>query len=109
MPAASQGRPPQPTTSLQIGRLVTKIEPIYPPDALRQRSAAKVKVHIFIGRNGAVEGAQLVDGPAQFADAALRAIEQWHFEPTMLGAAPVEVEEDVTVVFKIVSSSPSVN
>jgi TonB family protein len=109
MPAASQVRSPQPTTSLQIGRLVTKIEPVYPPDALRQRSAAKVKVHIFIGRNGTVEGAQLVDGPVQFADAALRAIDQWRFEPTMLGGTAIEVEEDVTLVFRIVSPSSSVN
>jgi outer membrane biosynthesis protein TonB len=66
-------------------------------------------VHIFIGRNGTVEGAQLVDGPVQFADAALRAIDQWRFEPTMLGGTAIEVEEDVTLVFRIVSPSSSVN
>jgi len=109
MPAAPPGRAPQSTASLQIGRLVSKIEPIYPPDALRQRSAARVKVHIFIGRSGAIEGAQLVDGPTQFADAALRAIEQWHFEPTMLGGTAIEVEEDVTVVFRIISPSSPAN
>jgi TonB family protein len=109
VPAESKGRPSRPGTSLQIGRLVSKVEPQYPHEALRQRIAGAAKVHVVIGRNGTVERAELLDGPELLAEAALRAVQQWHYEPTMLGGAAIEVEEDITVVFRIASPLPPAN
>ena len=100
VPAESNGRSSRPGTSLQIGRLVSKVEPLYPQDALRQRIAGTVKVHVVIGRNGTVERAEPLNGPSLLEEAALRAVQQWHYEPTILGGAAIEVEEDITVVFR---------
>ena len=108
VPAVSQGRASRPG-SLQIGRLVSKIEPLYPPEALRQRISGTVKVHVVIGQSGTVEKADVVDGPALPAEAALRAVQQWHYEPTILGGTAIEVEEDITVVFRIVSPPTPAN
>ena len=101
--------PLRPGAGLQIGHLVSKIEPLYPQDALRQRIAGTAKVHVVIGRNGTVERAELIDGPSLLAEAALRAVQQWHYEPTILGGAAIEVEEDITVVFRIASPLPPAN
>jgi TonB family protein len=106
MPAKSQQRSSQAGTSLLIGRLASKVDPIYPQEALRQRLAGKVKVRVVVGQNGTIQAAALVDGPALLADAALRAVRQWRYEPTILGGAAIEVEQDITVVFHI-ASAPS--
>ncbi len=109
VPAESKARLSRPGTSLQIGRLISKAEPVYPPEALRQRMAGTVKVHVVIGANGTVEKAEPLNGPTLLAEAALRAVQQWRYEPTMLGSQAIDVEEDITVVFRITSAPPAGN
>lgn len=109
MPADSRAHTASLGTSLQIGRLVSKVDPAYPPDALRQRMGGKVKLHVVIGQAGNVESASIVDGPAVLAESALRAVRQWHYEPTMVGSTAVGVEQDVTVMFRVTSSSSPAN
>jgi TonB family protein len=109
MPASSQGPASRLGTSLQIGRLASKVEPIYPVEALRQKIAGTVKLHVVIGTNGAVQSAEVADGPALLADSALRAVEQWRYDPTMLGGTAIEVEEGVTLVFRIANSPAPAN
>jgi protein TonB len=68
-----------------------------------------VRLHVVVGQSGAVESAVLVSGPAALADAAVRAVKAWRYEPTILGGAPVEVEEEVTFVFRIANSPAPAN
>jgi TonB family protein len=96
-PTARASRP----AALSIGTLISKVEPVYPPEALRQRVAGKVKLHIVRGVDGQVETATVTDGPIQLRNAALQAVQQWRYEPTLLGSTPVEAEEDVTLIFRI--------
>jgi TonB family protein len=109
VPTESKARLSRPGTSLQFGRLVSKAEPVYPPEALRQRMAGTVKVHVVIGANGTVEKAEPLNGPSLLGEAALRAVQQWRYEPTLLGNVAIEVEDDITVVFRITSPSPAAN
>lgn len=109
VPTESKARLSRPGTSLQIGRLVSKAEPVYPAEALRQRIAGTVKVHLVIGANGTVAKAEPLSGPALLEEAALRAVQQWRYEPTMLGGEAIEVEEDITVAFRITTSPPAAN
>ena len=107
VPPESKGRLSRPGSSLQIGRLVTKFEPVYPQEALRQRISGTAKVHVVIGRNGVVDKAEALDGPALLAEGALKAVQQWLYQPTLLGGEPIEVEEDINVVFRITSPPAS--
>lgn len=109
MPAQPNEKSSRLGTSLQIGRLISRVDPQYPAEALKQRIAGTVKVHIVIGQSGTVETAELVDGPMLLADAVLRAAQQWRYEPTLLGNAAIEVEEDITAVFKVTNSITSAN
>ena len=106
VPADSQKRLSKPGTTLQFGHLISRVEPVYPPDALRQRMGGTVKAHVLIGADGAVLSSEVTSGPSMLAEAALRAIRQWHFEPTLLGGTAIGVEEDITLVFRI-AASPS--
>lgn len=99
-PAEPNARGSRPA-ALSIGRLVSRVEPVYPPDALRQRIAGTVKLHIVRGVDGQVETATVTDGPIPLRNAALQAVQQWRYQPTLLGSTPAEAEEDVTLIFRI--------
>lgn len=103
-PADASARGSRPV-ALTIGHLVSKVDPAYPSEALRQRISGTVKLHLVRGLDGRVESASVIDGPAPLREAALHAVEQWQYEPTLLGSAPVQAEEDVAVVFRIITPS----
>src|SRR5580704_2887764 len=109
VPAQSRERLARPGARLQIGRLVSKAEPVYPQEALRQRIGGTVKLHLVIAGNGSIVRADLIAGPWLLAQAALRAVQQWRYEPTILGGEAIQVDDDVTVVFRITSPEPPAN
>jgi protein TonB len=96
-------------TSLRIGHLISRVEPAYPQEALRQRIAGTVKLHVLIARDGSIARVDLLDGPAYLTEAAKIAVQQWSYEPTLVGGNAVEAEENISIVFRIANPSPSAN
>ena len=92
--------------SLQMGQLVSRVDPAYPEDAEKRHIEGTVKLHVIIGRDGAVESAALVGGPEPLASAATSAVKQWRYKPASVGGQPVEAEQDVTVAFRLVKQAP---
>ena len=109
VPADSQKQLSKPGTTLQFGRLISRIEPVYPPDALRQRIGGTIKAHVVIGPDGTVESSEVTNASSVLGEAALRAIRQWRFEPTLLGGTAIGVEEDITMVFRIAAPPSPAN
>lgn len=87
--------------SMQIGQLMTRVEPMYPEELRRQGIEGTVKLHVTVGRDGAVQSVGLLSGPPSLSPLALEAVRRWQFKPTVLGGQPVETEEDITVVFRL--------
>jgi len=95
--------------SLQIGRAISRVEPVYPEDAKRQGIEGTVKLHVVVGGDGSVESVELTSGPALLAKAATSAIREWRYGQTLLGGQPVETEQDVVVKFRLAGPSNSKN
>lgn len=89
--------------SMQIGQLVTRVEPAYPEELRKQGIEGTVKLHVTVGREGAIQTVGLLGGPPSLTPLAIDAVRKWRFKPTVLGGQPVETEEDITVVFRIVN------
>jgi len=87
--------------SLQIGSLISRVDPIYPEDAKRQQIEGTVKVHAVVGKDGAVQGMEGISGPPLLVSATLSAVRQWRYKPTLLGDQPIETGQDVTIVFQL--------
>ena len=96
-------------SSLQIGRATSRVEPVYPEEAKRQGVEGTVKLHIVVGRDGAVQSAEPISGPTLLAKAATSAIREWHYAQTLLAGQPVETEQDIVVNFRLVNPSVSKN
>jgi protein TonB len=92
---------PRSKTNLQIGPVLSRVEPLYPLEAVHQHLEGTVKLHVIVGLTGAVDRVELKNGPILLANAARIAVQQWRYKPTLLRNVPVESEEDVTVVFRL--------
>jgi outer membrane biosynthesis protein TonB len=95
--------------SLQLGHLVTRVEPAYPEEAKERGIEGTVKLHAIFGRDGAVKGLSLISGPALLVPAAMNAVREWHYSQTILDSQSVEIEEDIAVVFRLSNSAATKN
>lgn len=87
--------------SLQIGESISRVDPIYPEQAERQGVEGTVRLRAIIGKDGAVQDVEVLSGPALLVSAGVSAIRQWRYQPTLLGDQPIEVAEDITIVFRL--------
>ena len=78
---------------------VKNVAPVYPPDALAARVAGVVIIEAVIGEDGHVRAARVLRSIPMLDPAALEAVKQWEFTPTLLNGAPVPVVMTVTVNF----------
>jgi TonB family protein len=96
-------------TSLQLGHLLSRVEPIYPEEAKQKGIQGTVKLHAIIGRQGAVQNLESVDGSPVLVAAAMNAVRQWRYTETRLAGQSVETEEDIAVTFRLSNSNPPTN
>jgi len=95
---------PQPqytTNGVQRGILIYRVQPIYPPEAERSGIEGDVKLRVTVGDDGSVRSVQLVSGPRVLAQAAIDAVQQWRFSPTLVDGKPVEASGNVTLSFHL--------
>jgi len=85
----------------QQRRLVRPILPVYPDVARQAGIEGDVTLRILIGRDGAVSGMDVLSGNPVLARAATHAVEQWRYEPALLGGWPVNVVTTVSVAFRL--------
>jgi TonB family protein len=95
------GQSGQHARNLRIGELTNLVEPVYPPDARQARLEGTVKLHVVVAANGEVQSFRTVSGPESLAQAAMTAVREWRYSPTLLNGKPVEMQEDVTFVFRL--------
>jgi periplasmic protein TonB len=89
------------TTSLDPAMLIHRVEPIYPTLMRQIRRDGRVELRAIISTDGTIESLQVVSGDPGFYQSALQAVRQWRYKPTVLNGQPVEVETNITVIYKI--------
>jgi protein TonB len=82
-------------------QLITRIEPRYPALAVQTKTEGVVRLHAIISRDGRITSLDILSGHPLLIHAALEAVSQWRYRPTMLNGEPVEVETSITVIFRL--------
>ncbi len=111
-PAAPLRPPPPPpvhrtTEAMRIGgkvlesRLLRRVEPAYPELARRARVSGEVTLEVAVDDDGNVVAVRVVGGHPLLSDAAVEAVRQWKYSPTLLNGEPVPVLAIVTVIFRL--------
>ena len=86
---------------VQMAKLVRKVIPEYPPIARATRISGVVRLIGTIAKDGTIRDLQLVSGHPMLARAALEAVQQWVYKPTLLNGKPVEVIAPIEVNFTL--------
>jgi protein TonB len=89
------------STGVQAAKVIRQVKPAYPDLARKARVQGTVKLTAVIGRSGTVSNLQLISGHPLLVPAAVNAVSQWVYEPTLLSGEPVEVITQIDVNFTL--------
>ena len=101
-PAPAVKKPParvRVSASVQQAMLAYQVKPVYPALARAARVSGTVVLQATIGKDGSIQNLQLVSGHPLLTQAALAAVAQWRYRPTLLNGEPVEVATQIVVNF----------
>src|SRR5260370_3960196 len=90
--------------NIKAPREIYSVQPEYSVVARQAHGSGAVVVNAVIDEHGNVVGARALSGHPLLIPAALKAVLQWKYEPTLLNGTPVAVEMGVTVHFQLGSS-----
>ena len=105
--AAAAPPPPPPVAPVRVGGNIKQptktkdVRPVYPAIAQSARVQGVVIVEAVIGPDGRVTDAKILRSIPLLDQAALDAVRQWEFTPTLLNGVPVPVIMTVTVNFTL--------
>jgi len=87
--------------NVQAANLINQVRPIYPPLAKQARISGTVELSAIIGKDGRVQDLKVVRGHPLLVQAALDAVKNWIYKPTLLNGEPVEVSTTIDVNFTL--------
>jgi TonB family protein len=71
-------------------KVITRVEPKYPPTLERLYIGGVVRLQVEVAANGTVESAQLIGGNPILGQAAIAAVKQWKYSPAKAKTRTVE-------------------
>lgn len=89
--------------NVMAAALITKVTPVYPPEMKAQGLEGTVVLQTVISKEGVPLSlnSQSSDVNRAFVDAAIDAVKQWRYKPTLLNGEPVEVITTITINFTL--------
>ena len=107
-PAPPASRAPEPSrppirvgSVLRAPQKIYHVAPVYPPIAQAARVSGTVILEALIAEDGSVRDVKVLRSKPLLDDAAVDAVRQWRFTPTLLNGVPVQVIMSVTVTFTL--------
>ncbi len=91
-------RPPR-IAVLQMAEPIQRVNPVYPPLARTVRVSGKVELLGVLGTDGRIHEIKVISGHPLLIKAAVDAVMQWVYRPTILNGQAVEVQAPITVNF----------
>jgi len=89
------------SSGVMAARLIHSVQPEYPAVAKAIHLEGAVQLRAIIGIDGTVQNIEIASGNPILARAAVAAVREWRYQPTLLSGKPVEVETVITVQFQM--------
>lgn len=87
--------------NVHAAKIIKRIQPVYPPLARQTRIQGTVRLHVIIAKDGTIKQLEIMSGHPLLQQAALDAVRQWRYQPTLLNGDPVEVDTTIDVIFSL--------
>jgi TonB family protein len=103
--AINARRAPQETLRISQGvsqgLILKRVQPVYPEQARQMRVEGKVELQANISKSGSITGVKQLSGDPLLGRAATDAVRQWKYKPYFLNGEPIEIQTQITVIFKL--------
>jgi len=105
-PAVADTPPPPPAAPVRLSTLkqpqrTVYVSPVYPDLARAAKIEGMVILEAVINPDGVVRDVRVLRSVPLLDEAAMAAVRQWRYTPTMLSGVPVAVVMTVTVTFRL--------
>jgi len=97
-PGPTVTKPPR-ISVVEMAKPINRVDPVYPTLAKQARISGTVELVGVLGIDGRIHELRVVRGHPLLIDAAMAAVRQWIYAPTILNGQPVEVQAPITVNF----------
>jgi protein TonB len=87
--------------SVQAAMAISRPQPVYPQLARQARISGTVRLEAVIDETGKITDLKVVSGHPLLVQAALDAVKQWRYRPTVLNNTPVQVATTIDVNFTL--------
>jgi TonB family protein len=90
---------------VQASKLIHKVMPVYPASAKAAGVQGTVILHAVVGMDGRPLSLRVMnnDIDPKLARAAIEAVSQWRYRPTLLNGEPIEIDTTIMVNFSLES------
>jgi TonB family protein len=88
-----------PASQVTTGRLLHRVNPVFPAFAKAAGIRGSVVIAATIGRDGRLKNMKLISGNGALAVEAFRAARQWVYAPYRLNGQPIEVDARIVMDF----------
>ncbi|MEO8593806.1 MAG: TonB family protein [Candidatus Solibacter sp.] len=95
----ANGAAPRTGGQIQQAVLVFRKDAEYPKIAKQTGAKGVVVLSATIGTDGNIKKVKVISGHPMLSNAAVEAVKQWRYRPTLLNGTPVEAETQVSVNF----------
>jgi periplasmic protein TonB len=86
---------------VQEAKLIRKVTPDYPELPRRAHISGAVIMEVVVDEEGNVSEVKVRQGHPLLVEAAVQAVKQWRYSPTLLNGEPVPVVSTVTIIFSL--------
>jgi periplasmic protein TonB len=86
---------------VQAAKIIRRVMPVYPQLARAARVQGTVQLVGMIAKDGTIVKLQVISGHPLLIAAAVEAVRQWVYRPTLLNGEPVEVIAPIEVHFTL--------
>jgi len=96
-----------PSDAIKVGGVIktpqklVNVSPRYPDDALQAKVQGEVVLDVIVDANGVPTDVQISQSVPMLDAAAIEAVRQWRYEPTLMNGVAVPVVMTVTLGFKL--------
>jgi TonB family protein len=87
--------------NVQESKIIKRVEPVYPEVAKKARVEQIVMLEVNVDEEGYVSSVRVIRGHPLLDQAAIDAVKQWVYSPTLLNGEKIPVLATVTVVFSL--------
>lgn len=85
----------------QKKRVIRNVLPVYPALAKQAKVQGTVNLNVILSEGGSVRTVEVLSGHPLLIPAAIDAVKQWRYKPTLLNGQPVAVETTVDIHFTL--------